>query len=140
MASPATEPKKTATPSRGFYSPVDTTGTIEPDAPVEPPKSVRPDRVVIVLKAVGRAPQLLENKKKFKISGESPFKVVADHVTELIKNTMKPGDSLFLYTASAHISPSLDQNVANLAMSFGRRTGKGGTILDVTYGVAEAWG
>eukprot|EP00041_Stephanoeca_diplocostata_P008483 m.125826 g.125826 ORF g.125826 m.125826 type:complete len:116 (-) comp17342_c0_seq4:207-554(-) len=93
--------------------------------------------VIVSLKAAGGAPQLVDAKKKIKIEGSKEFRVVKDHVYKMLKDKIK--GSLFLYVSSAHISPSLDQTLSTLALSFGRQTAKA-LILDVTYCINEAWG
>lgn len=50
------------------------------------------------------------------------------------------GTSLFLYVSTWHVTPSLDQTLANLARLFGRENAKGRWILEVEYTIEPAYG
>mmetsp|Transcript_85440 Transcript_85440/g.118650 ORF Transcript_85440/g.118650 Transcript_85440/m.118650 type:complete len:156 (+) Transcript_85440:105-572(+) len=102
----------------------------------------RPESVIVKLKAAANAPVLVEKKRKFKLPASNPLTRVAHHVQQLLKEKVQGGTQIFLYVSSAksNFSPSPDQSVGNLYMCFGRESGKGSAILELTYTVTPSWG
>lgn len=60
----------------------------------------------------------------------------------LLGSNIPEGTSLFLYVSTWHVTPALDQTLANLAQLFGRENSKGdgGWILEVEYTIEPAYG
>jgi len=102
----------------------------------------RPDSVIVKLKAAANAPVLVEKKRKFKLPATQPLTRVVSHIEQLLKEKMQGGNRIFLYVRSvkANFSPSPDQSVGNIYMCFGRETGKGSAILELTYTLTPSWG
>eukprot|EP00037_Helgoeca_nana_P006734 m.61651 g.61651 ORF g.61651 m.61651 type:complete len:168 (-) comp17593_c0_seq1:268-771(-) len=102
----------------------------------------RPESVIVKLYHAANAPVLVEKKRKLKVPATSPLTRVVQHVEQLLKEKVPSGTRIFLYVSSAksNFSPSPDQSVGNLYMLFGRETGKGSAILELTYTVTPSWG
>eukprot|EP00729_Bicosta_minor_P020579 gene20579-11764_t len=96
--------------------------------------------VIIVYKAGPKAPQLIKKKQKVKLKPGFNFEKVAMHLQNLLAGNIPDGTSLFLYVSTWHVTPSLDQTLANLARLFGRENAKGRWILEVEYTIEPAYG
>eukprot|EP00048_Salpingoeca_helianthica_P015628 m.227710 g.227710 ORF g.227710 m.227710 type:complete len:121 (-) comp17294_c0_seq1:29-391(-) len=115
----------------------DRADTAEEPAPA--PITVVSESVLVKFRAAGGAPQLLPEKKKIKCKTILEFKVIADHLRKLL--LLERADaSLFLYVSTNHVSPSLDETLANLTLLYGRSTAKGACELEVAYALTPAWG
>eukprot|EP00038_Savillea_parva_P016612 m.17335 g.17335 ORF g.17335 m.17335 type:complete len:162 (-) comp3489_c0_seq1:122-607(-) len=102
----------------------------------------RPESVIVKLKAAANAPVLVEKRRKVKLLASQPLTRVTQHVEQLLHEKLQGGSRIYLYVSSAksNFSPSPDQSVGNLYMCFGRETGKGSAILELTYTVTPSWG
>eukprot|EP00039_Didymoeca_costata_P005302 m.80392 g.80392 ORF g.80392 m.80392 type:complete len:124 (-) comp12755_c0_seq2:5827-6198(-) len=116
---------------------VSTSKPTEPETSPAAPASQTPNKVIVTFKASSGAPQLVDKAKKVKVDGSRTMKDIMDHLKKILK--LESEVSIFLYLASAHFSPSLDQGLGNLALAFGRQETKG-VFLDIEYSLTPAYG
>ena len=65
---------------------------------------------------------------------------MATHLQQILAGNIPEGTSLFLYVSTWHVTPALDQTLANIARLFGRENAKGNWIVEVEYTIEPAYG
>jgi hypothetical protein len=92
-----------------------------------------PNMVKIILRAIGSAPSLTQ--QKFKLNANKTILDVEMYLHKKLEAGANKVENLFLYISNSGFSPTHDQIVGDLYRDFGT-----GPELILTYGIQETWG